>query len=81
MRTRVRGRSGSDAFSLRSCHGLCGAAEVIVYTESPTHQAAILECRAVSISFAPCAELSREDISLWRELQLPDLHFEFRAED
>ena len=64
----------------RSCL-LRGAAEVILYTEFPLIQQPFWNVEPISISLAPGPKLRREGIGLYRESQLPDLHFEFRTDD
>ncbi|HEX4921348.1 MAG TPA: hypothetical protein VFV92_11480, partial [Candidatus Bathyarchaeia archaeon] len=52
----------------RFLRGLCGAAEVRVYAESPLIKQPFGDVALVSIAHAPDAELIREDIGLWSQL-------------
>src|SRR5712692_2903250 len=85
MRTRVRDRlvvpKRTGACVCDRSKRLCGAAEVCVYAESPLIQQPFWDVEPISISLAPGPKLRREGIGLYRESQLPDLHFEFRTEN
>src|SRR6202022_3218833 len=61
----------------RLVQGLGGAAEVWIHGDVPRVKQPFWDVESVSVSLAPVAERLREDIGLWRQLQLPDLHFEF----
>jgi len=50
--------------------------EVWIYGYVPRVKQPFWNVEPVSVSLAPVAELSREDIRLDRESQLPDLQFE-----
>jgi hypothetical protein len=52
-----------------------------LYTEFPLIQQPFWNVEPISISLAPGPKLRREGMGLYRESQLPDLHFEFGSED
>jgi hypothetical protein len=60
---------------------LGGAADVWIYGDVPLVQQPFGDVDTIPVLPAPAAQLGREDIRFSREVQLPDLQFEFGHED
>jgi len=74
-------RANSAIIYQGAARGLRGAGEVCVYADLPLIQQPFWDVAAVPVLFAPAAQVSRGGIGLWHQVQLPNLHFEFGAED
>jgi hypothetical protein len=54
-----------------------GGAEVWIHGDAPLPKQPFRDIAPIPVLPAPVAELTRQDIHLWRESQLPDPEFEF----